>query len=122
MESIGRIALYFVFTAGAVIFLIVLSYFLGERHSARTGQQPYESGIEPIGSARVRFDVRFYLIAIFFVIFDLETAFVLIWAVALKQTGLSGFVEMLVFIGVLVIALIYLWRLGGLDTKMVNSK
>ena len=69
------------------------------------------------GSARRRFDVNFYLIAVFFVIFDLETAFIIGWAIALRQVGWSGYVEIVVFIGILLAALVYLWRVGALDVR-----
>jgi len=103
----------------AVIFIVtgitVLSYVLGQRHREGATGEPYESGIASTGSARVRFDVRFYLVAMFFVIFDLETVFIFGWAVAVRELGWTGYYEILVFIGILVIVLVYLWRLGALD-------
>lgn len=104
---------------GAVVMLvaamIIFSYFLGERGRRRQGEQPYESGISPTGTARMRFHIRFYLIAMFFVIFDLEAVFVYAWAVSLRETGWTGYWEMMVFIGILGAALVYLWKLGALD-------
>jgi NADH-quinone oxidoreductase subunit A len=95
--------------------MLVISYFLGELHSERATGEPYESGILPTGTARVRFDVKFYLIAMIFVIFDLEAVFIFVWAVALHEAGWTGYVDILVFIGVLVAALVYLLRLGVMD-------
>ena len=68
-----------------------------------------------VGYARFRFPVKFYLVAMFFVIFDLETVFIFAWAVAFRDVGWVGYIDMLVFVGVLVAALVYLWRLGALD-------
>ena len=95
--------------------MLVISFFLGELHSERATGEPYESGILPTGTARVRFDVKFYLIAMIFVIFDVEAIFIFVWAVALHEAGWTGYVDILVFIGVLVAALVYLLRLGVMD-------
>jgi len=95
--------------------MLVISFFLGELHSERATGEPYESGILATGTARIRFDVKFYLIAMIFVIFDLEAVFIFVWAVALHEAGWTGYVDILVFIGVLVAALVYLLRLGVMD-------
>lgn len=109
----------FVIYAGAVLLtvglMLALSYVLGERHSQRVTGEPYESGISPTGSAELRIPAQFYLIAMFFVIFDLEAAFLFIWAVAVPETGWLGFGEMAVFVGILLVALFYLWRIGALE-------
>lgn len=107
-----------VYLALAVIIvagMLVVSYVLGQRHMGRATGEPYESGMVSTGSAHVRFDVKFYLIAMFFVIFDLESVFIFAWAVALKEAGWTGYIEILVFIAILVAALLYLWRLGALE-------
>jgi len=105
--------------AGLVILLagamLVLSYLLGERHKGRAKGEPYESGIAPTGSARLRFDVKFYRVATFFVIFDLEAVFLFAWAISVRRLGWPGYVEVLVFVGILLVALVYLWRIGALD-------
>ena len=98
-----------------VTVMILLSAVLGQRHRERTTDDPYESGIKPTGSSRIRFDVRFYLMAMFFVIFDLESVFIYIWAVNARRIGWFGYVEVAVFIGFLVLCLVYLWRVGALD-------
>lgn len=100
-----------VVTAG----MIALSSLLGQRHSDAETGKPYESGILATGSARMRVSVTFYLVAMFFVIFDLESVFIFAWAVSVRQVGWAGYVEVLAFAGVLVAALAYLWRLGALD-------
>lgn len=116
---------FFVF-AGVVVFLAVamltVSYILGERHQERDTNEPYESGIQITGSARLRFTSQFYLVAMFFVIFDLEAAFIITWAVAFKQLGWAGFIGAMVFIGILAIVLVYEWRIGGLDFGPGNNE
>src|SRR5246500_4378673 len=107
--------------AGIVGFLVVamlgLSYVLGQRHQDRATGSPYESGIVSTGSARVRFHARFYLVAMFFVIFDLEAVFIFAWAIAARETGWKGYAEVSLFIAILLAALAYLWRVGALDWK-----
>jgi NADH-quinone oxidoreductase subunit A len=105
---------------GAAVVLLVaamlgLSAVLGQRHRQPATGEPYESGIVSTGSARLRLSADFYLVAMFFVIFDLEGVFLFAWAVAARQAGWGGYIEVLIFIGVLVVALVYLWRLGALD-------
>ena len=93
------------------------SYLLGQRHHANAADEPFESGIVPTGDVHIRFSVHFYLLAIFFVIFDMESVFLFAWSVALKESGWSGFIEALIFISVLLATLIYLWALGALDWR-----
>ena len=113
--SLWPVLVYVVSVLVLVGGMLGLPYILGERHKQRTTGEPYESGMVPTGSARLRFDVRFYMIAIFFVIFDLETAFLFAWAIAFRQLGWLGFAEAVIFVAILLVALIYLWRTGGLD-------
>jgi NADH-quinone oxidoreductase subunit A len=105
--------------AAAVILLVAgmlaISYLLGQRHQARATGEPYESGIVSTGSARLRFSAQFYLIAMLFVIFDLEAVFIFAWAIAFREVGWAGYAGVSVFIGALVAALIYMWRLGAFD-------
>jgi len=108
-------AVYFVAVVVLVTAMVALSFILGERHREKQTDEPYESGIVSTGTARVRFDIKFYLIAMFFVIFDLEAAFIYVWAVSLRETGWAGYLEMLLFTGVLAAALVYLWKLGALE-------
>lgn len=104
---------------GAVILLVasmvVISYLLGQRHREYATGQPYESGVPITGTARVRFDIKFYLMAMYFVIFDIEAAFIFAWAVSVREAGWAGYLEMLIFICVLGAALVYLWRMGTLE-------
>jgi len=95
--------------------MIVLSYFLGERHHAPARNVPYESGIRPTGSARLRYGIRYYLVGLFFILFDVEAAIVFAWAVVFRRVGWTGYVEVLLFIATLAAGLLYVWKLGGLD-------
>jgi len=114
-QVLWPLAAYFGLVIGLVVALLGLSALLGQRHDERATGRPYESGIASTGSARLRFGVSFYMVAVFFVIFDLEAAFIFSWAVALRDIGWVGYVEGVVFIGVLGASLAYLWRIGGLD-------
>lgn len=109
--------LYFAAVLILVAGMLGVAYVFGSRPTKRPGAEPYESGMIPTGSARVRFDVLFFLNAMFFVVFDLETMFVIAWAIAFRQVGWVGYLEIVVFIVVLLAALIYLWRLGALDWR-----
>ena len=113
--SLWPLAAYFTAVVILVSVMITLSYVLGERHREKQTAEPYESGIVSTGTARMRFDIKFYLIAMFFVIFDLEAVFIFAWAVSIRETGWAGYAEMLVFVGILAAALAYLWRLGALE-------
>jgi NADH-quinone oxidoreductase subunit A len=94
---------------------MLASYVLGQRHEDPATGTPYESGIVSEGSARVRLSARFYLVAVFFVVFDLEAVFLFAWAVAVREVGWPGYWEVVIFIGVLLAALMYLWGIGALD-------
>jgi NADH-quinone oxidoreductase subunit A len=111
------LAVYIVLVGVLVMAMLSLSFVLGQRHQDRATGSPYESGILSEGSARVRFSAKFYLIAMFFVIFDLETVFLFAWAVAVRETGWAGYAEALLFIMVLLATLAYLWRVGALDWR-----
>ena len=109
---------FFVYGTAVVILIAAmlgLSYILGERHKASARSQPYESGILATGSARLRLSANFYLVAMFFVIFDLEAVFIFAWAIGLMELGWAGYIEIAIFIAVLLAGLVYLWRLGALD-------
>lgn len=115
---------YFILVILLVTAILAASYILGQRHADRATGAPYESGIVSEGSARARLSTRYYLIAAFFVVFDLEAAFVFSWAVAARQSGWQGYWEVLIFIGILLATLIYLARIGGLnwaDTRRTST-
>ena len=121
-HELAMLALYFGALLALVALMVGLSYALGPRHSTPATVQPFESGIVTVGDARLRFPVQFYLIAMFFVIFDLESVFIYAWAVAARESGWAGYVEILVFIGILLAALVYLWRIGALDWTPWRSR
>jgi NADH-quinone oxidoreductase subunit A len=107
--------LYGVAVLALVASMLTVSWFLGQRHRGRETGEPYESGVAPTGSARLRLSANFYIIAMFFVIFDLEVVFIVAWAVAIRELGWPGYIGVILFIGVLMIALLYEWKLGALD-------
>jgi NADH-quinone oxidoreductase subunit A len=116
------LAVYIVAVVILVAFMLILSALLGQRHRERATDEPYESGIVSTGSARLRFHAGFYLMAMFFVIFDLEAAFIYAYAVAFRELGWMGYLEILVFIGILASALFYVWRLGALDWRTLRQR
>ena len=104
----------------SLVFLVVgimlgLSYLLGEKHKEKLTDEPYESGVPPTGNARFRFSSHFYLIAIFFVIFDLDAVFILVWAISFRELGVAGYIGILVFIGILLAVLVYEIGIKALD-------
>jgi len=113
--ALWPLALFFAAVLGLVAIMIGLSHVLGERHRARATGEPFEAGIVSTGSARLRLSAKFYLLAVFFVIFDLEAAFLVAWAVAARELGWPGYIGALIFMAVLGVALAYLWRIGALD-------
>lgn len=114
LAELWPILLYFTFTVLLLIGVMILSSMLGPQSSGHSTNLPYESGILSLGSARIKFGSHFFLYAIFFVIFDLETLYLFAWAISFEQVGVVGFIEALVFIIILLIALVYLWRIGAL--------
>ena len=98
--------------AGAVVFL---SSVLGPKRPGKVKNESYECGIDPVGTARLRFSVKFYIIAMLFILFDIEAIFLYPWAVMFQQLALFGLLEMLTFLGFLVLGYIYLWKRGALD-------
>lgn len=118
--SLTAVSVWPVLAYGGIVLILVagmigLSYVLGERHTAPARNQPYESGIEPTGSARLRYGLRYYIVALFFLLFDVEAAIVFAWAVAARSLGWAGYFLAVLFIVTLVIGLVYAWKLGGLD-------
>ncbi|HEY1006413.1 MAG TPA: NADH-quinone oxidoreductase subunit A [Sphingobacteriaceae bacterium] len=113
--SLWLFAVYGALVLILLAVIISLSYLLGERHRDRATGEPYESGILQTGSARLRFSAQFYLVAMMFVIFDVETVFIVLWALAFKELGWPGYTAICVFIGLLVAVLIYEWTIGALN-------
>ena len=100
---------------GFAVFTLVMSHFLGRRVYDPAKLGPYECGITPVGTARERFHTRFYLVAMLFIVFDIETVFLYPWAIVFKQLKIFGLIEMGVFVGILLIGLIYVWGKGALE-------
>ena len=100
---------------GLVIIMLGLSFILAQRHKEHPTNEPYEGGILSTGSARLRFSSQFYLIAMLFVIFDVETIFIFSWAIAFKELGWFGYIGVMIFVILLFVVLIYEWRNGALD-------
>lgn len=114
MSSFLPILIMLVIAILFAVFTIIASNFLGKKTYETGKLKPYECGVEPAGDAHLRFDIKFYLIAIFFLLFDIEALFLFPWAVVFSELGLFGFVEMFMFIVILVIGLLYVWKKGAL--------
>lgn len=113
--GIFSLTLFGIIVVFLIAFLLFLSSWLGEKKPSAEKLRVYESGIIPTGSARFRYPVPFFLVAIFFLLFDVEGAYIFSWAVACKSLGWAGWMQMSFFIFVLLLGLVYIWRKGGLD-------
>jgi NADH-quinone oxidoreductase subunit A len=109
------IFVHFALVVGVTVALLALHALLGGSRPTPPKLEPYESGMWAIGSARERVPIRYYLIAMLFILFDIETVFLYPWAVVARRLGVFGLIEMLVFIGVLGLGLIYAWKRGALE-------
>jgi NADH-quinone oxidoreductase subunit A len=109
------IAVLLVISTGLAFIVVGLGHLFGPRRPTARKLAPYESGMRPIGPAMRRMPVRFYLVAVLFILFDIEVIFFLPWAVTFRQLGIFGFIEMLVFIGVLLVGYIWVWKRGALE-------
>jgi NADH-quinone oxidoreductase subunit A len=117
VQNYFPILVFFIVSLALSLFIISLPFFLAKREITKAKSSPYECGFEPFSNARVTFDVRFYLVAILFIVFDLEVMFLLPWSVTLKQIGWEGFWSMMIFLFVLVVGFVYEWRKGALEWK-----
>lgn len=108
-------AVYVVGTICICLIMIGLAALLGGRAYGRAKNKPFESGVDSVGNARLRFSAKFYLVAMFFVIFDVEALYLFAWSVSVRESGWVGFIEAAIFISLLLVGLIYLWRIGALD-------
>lgn len=109
------VLLFALIAAGFPIVALAVARIIRQKVSHKTKLMPYECGVDPIGGARERFSVRYYVIAMLFLIFDVEAIFLFPWAVVYDQLALFGLIEMLVFIGILVVGYYYAWRKGALE-------
>jgi NADH-quinone oxidoreductase subunit A len=118
VQSVAQYWSLGVFLLGVVVlccFMLFVPVLLGGRNWGRAKYEPFESGVVSVGGARLRLSAKFYLIAMFFVIFDVEALFLYAWAVCVREAGWAGFVEVSIFVAVLLVGLVYIWRLGALD-------
>src|SRR3954454_17167038 len=95
--------------------IVTLSWLIGQRKPNRAKMSPYECGVEPVGDARERFSVKFYLVAMLFILFDVEAVSLYPWAIILRDLKMFGFWEMLVYVGIVLVVLFYVWKKGVLD-------
>ncbi len=114
-EDLLTLGLYVLIATGLILLLLILARVLGSRTDSVMKGQPYESAVLPTGEARLREPVPFYLVAIFFIVFDVEAVFIVSWAVAYDLLGWAGFWQISFFIVILFLGLVYLWKMGGLD-------
>jgi len=115
--GIFTLSVYAVFVLAFIASQLFLASWLGERKPSPEKSRPYECGIIPTGTARLRYPVPFYLVAIFFLIFDVEGAYIFTWAVIYEDVGWPGWAQMSFFIVLLLIGLFYIWKHGGLDWR-----
>jgi len=115
LENYLPILIFLVIGAAFGVMMMVVGMLLGPSKPDSEKLSPYECGFEAFEDARMKFDVRYYLVAILFIIFDLEIAFLFPWAVVLREIGLFGFFAMVLFLGILVIGFIYEWKKGALQ-------
>lgn len=109
------IGIFAVVAVAFAVLPVILARFIRPSKPSPLKQMPYECGIEPVGDPWVRFRVQYYIYALIFVIFDVETIFIYPWAVGFRQLGLLGFIEMALFIGILAVGLLYAWRKKALE-------
>jgi NADH-quinone oxidoreductase subunit A len=107
--------IHFLFAGALAGVIVLLSWFVGYRRPTRAKLSPYECGMIPVGDARERFSVKFYLVAMLFILFDIEAVFLYPWAVILRDLKIFGFLEMMVYIGIVLVGLFYIWKKGALD-------
>ena len=115
LEPYLPVILFILIGAAVGVAPQALGFLFGPRHPDAAKNSPYECGFEAFEDARMKFDVRYYLVAILFILFDLEIAFLFPWAVALKEIGTPGFLAMMLFLAILVVGFVYEWKKGALD-------
>ena len=120
LENYFPILLFILVGLGVGVGPMVVGWLLGPHRPDAEKMSPYECGFEAFEDARMKFDVRYYLVAILFILFDLEIAFLFPWAVVLEELGMFGFVSMVIFLGILVVGFVYEWMKGALDWNEVG--
>ncbi|ABK46120.1 NADH dehydrogenase subunit A [Magnetococcus marinus MC-1] len=115
LESYFPVLILLVIAGGMAVFMLAASYLVGVKRPYAEKRSQYECGFAPLSRVYIKFDVRFYLLAILFIVFDIEAAFLFPWAVAFKEIGIVGFVEMVLFLVVLLVGYAYAWKKGALE-------
>ncbi len=116
------ILIMLVIAGGFAAVALMIAWLLAPAKADASKDSPYECGVPPVGDARERYSVRFYLVAMLFIVFDLETVFLYPWAVVFRSRPRFFFLEMLVFLGLLLVGYVYVWRMGALDWNSARSK
>jgi len=114
-DSFIAILLFVLVAIGFAVFALLFAWLIRPERYNRVKSEPYECGIEAVGDARDRYSIRYYLVAMLFVVFDVETVFMFPWAVIMKQLALFGLIEMIVFLFILVVGYFYAWKQGALE-------
>jgi NADH-quinone oxidoreductase subunit A len=115
LESYVPIAILFIVATAIAALVIVLGVIFGPRRKSFRKMSPYESGMMPIGPGTRRMNVRYYLVAVLFILFDVEIIFFYPWAVTFRALGLFGFIEMLIFVAILLVGYVYVWKKGAFE-------
>lgn len=115
LQSYLPILILLLISAAQAVGMVVLSQVVSPTKRTRVKSAPYESGMDPLGDTRARFSVKFYVVAILFIVFDVETVFLVPWAVVMREVGLAGFATAGIFIFILTVGLIYEWKKGALE-------
>ncbi len=115
LTSYAPLLIHILAASGLAAVMILISHFVGPREHSAAKHRPYECGVEPTGDAREPVAVKFYIVAILFILFDVEAMFLIAWAVVFRDLGMYGFVIMLIFLGLFLVGFIYEWKKGALD-------
>jgi NADH-quinone oxidoreductase subunit A len=114
--------MHFGIATGLASAIVTLSWLIGQHKPGLAKMSPYECGVQPIGDTRGRFSVKFYLVAMLFILFDVEAVFLYPWAVILRELKMFGFWEMMLYIAILIVGLFYVWKKGVLDWGLTAIK
>lgn len=116
-DSYIPLLIHLIVVGGFAVSSIIITHLIGPRKPSKEKLDTYESGVRYFGDARLRFHPKFFTVALFFLIFDVEVIFLFPWAISFRKLGLFGFVEMMIFLFILAIGLVYIWKKGGLEWK-----
>ena len=114
--------LHFIIATFIAVAIVTLSWLIGQHKPNRAKLSPYECGVPPVGDAQERFSVKFYMVGMLFILFDVEAVFLYPWAVILRELKMFGFWEMIVYIGIFLVGLFYVWKKGVLDWGVRSAR